>query len=475
MSNTTLLNDSDSLVEIKLDNATEGLKPQFVNMLQSLYLKSRDNALQVSNFLCSMKVESNLSVGHRKNFVFVLCKLSNHCNHLSYEQMSRDNIISFLESHRKLEASDPLHKWIGTYNLYSTLLTRFFKWLYYPNIESNKRQKPKVIQNIPRLKRKEQSVYKPTDLWTSEDDVLFLRYCPSKRDRCYHMISRDTSCRPHEILNLRIKDIMFKSANDRQYAEVLINGKTGTRHIPLINSLPYLKDWLEDHPQHGNPNAPLICGYKKSMGRFIFPYTMNKIYHYYQRGLFTNLASESHPDTPPEDKQKIRELLKKPWNPYIRRHSALTEKSKMLKEHVLRQHAGWSGRSQMHLKYLHYYGNESSESILEAYGIITKNQEIVDKLKPKQCPNCNEPNKPDSKFCAKCRMVLSYDAYQETIDEQKEKQDKLTLVETKVNKMELLVEKFMESILENKDQQYTNTVTQSLFSSGILRRADRIE
>jgi hypothetical protein len=54
----------------------------------------------------------------------------------------------------------------------------------------------------------------------------------------------------------------------------------------------------------------------------------------------------------PEDKPRIKELLKKPWNPYILRQSSLTEKSKILKEHVLRQHAGWSGDSQMHLKYL---------------------------------------------------------------------------------------------------------------------------
>lgn len=75
------------------------------------------------------------------------------------------------------------------------------------------------------------------------------------------------------------------------------------------------------------------------------------------------------PNVLPEDKQRIRELLKKPWNPYIRRHSALTEKSTILKEHVLRQHSGWTPGSQMHLKYLHYFGNESNESLLEAYGI----------------------------------------------------------------------------------------------------------
>jgi hypothetical protein len=54
----------------------------------------------------------------------------------------------------------------------------------------------------------------------------------------------------------------------------------------------------------------------------------------------------------------------------------LTEKSVILKEHILRQYAGWSIRSQMPQKYLHYFGNESSESILQAYGIITKESKI---------------------------------------------------------------------------------------------------
>jgi integrase/recombinase XerD len=256
-----------------------------------------------------------------------------------------------------------------------------------------------------------------------EDDLLFLKYCPSRRDKCYHMISRDTGCRPHEILKLKIKDIVFKvAAGNRQYAEVLVNGKTGSRHIPLINSIPYVKDWLDEHPQQGNPNAPLICGYNKSLGRRLKPGTITRLYESYKTGLFSRIVStESTLDVTHEYRQKIKELLKKPWNPYIRRHSALTEKSTILKEHVLRQYAGWSGRSQMHLKYLHYFGNESTESILEAYGIAPKDQGLTDMLKPKQCLNCNEPNKPDSKFCAKCRMALTYDAYNEIVEEKQDK------------------------------------------------------
>ena len=75
----------------------------------------------------------------------------------------------------------------------------------------------------------------------------------------------------------------------------------------------------------------------------------------------------------------------------------------------------------MHLKYLHYFGNESNDSLLEAYGLVDKGIQ-KDQLRAKQCPNCSEPNKPDSKFCAKCRMVLTYDAYSETIEEKQSKE-----------------------------------------------------
>jgi hypothetical protein len=264
--------------------------------------------------------------------------------------------------------------------------------------------------------------------------LLLLKYCPSKRDKCYHAISRDSSARPHEILKLKIRDIVFKTTGNYQYAEVLMNGKTGTRPIPLIDSIPYLKDYLDhEHPQPTNPNSPLICGTGKGLGRHIQPTRIAEIYDEYKKEIFPKLLES--PNVLPEDKQKIRELLKKPWNPYIRRHGALTEKSTILKEHVLRQHAGWSGSSQMHLKYLHYFGNESNESLLEAYGIVAKGQQL-DQLRPKQCPNCSEPNKPDSKFCAKCRMVLTYDVYNETIEEKQDKDKEVQSLKEQILSMQ---------------------------------------
>ncbi len=261
------------------------------------------------------------------------------------------------------------------------LFLKFFKWLYYPSKAPKERPIPKVMRHIPLLKRKEQSIYKPDDLWSQEDDRIFLQYCPDKRIQCYHAISRDTSARPSEILRLRVKEIKFKLAGDKTYAEISVNGKTGSRIIPLFNAIPYIKDWLNSHPQRGNPNALFIPSMNRATtGRKLTLLSLNLIYREYQKKRFPRLLDDEN--IPIEDKNKIRELLKKPWNPYIRHHTGLTEKSKMkqINEHQLRQLAGWSPRSQMHLKYIHYFGNEASESLLEAYGITTKQQELAKPL-----------------------------------------------------------------------------------------------
>jgi integrase/recombinase XerD len=475
---TTSTSSDNIIIKTKIENATEGLSPSCFNDLYNRILpasRGKENALTICNYISSIKSETNPSDHYRKDTIILLYNLSTFFKNAKlFKEITREDLLSFLDSYRKIESIDPLHKWIGTYNTYRINLMRFFKWLYFPDVEQKKRPKPSIIENIPQLKRKEKSIYKPTDLWTLEDDLLFLKYCPNPRDRCYHAMSRDSAARPHELLKLRIKDVVFKLTpdNKKQYAEILVNGKTGTRHIPLINSIPYIKDWITNHhPQAGNPNSILLCGLGKSLNRAIVVRSLHRIYQNYKNKFFPKLLDNNNPNVPPEDKQKIRELLKKPWNPYIRRHSSLTEKSGILKEHHLRQFAGWSPGSNMHLKYLHYFGNESNDSILEAYGIITKDKQLSEALKPKQCPNCNEPNKPDSKFCANCRMVLTYDAYNETLEGQKQKDDKIDSLENTVNTMQSTLEKLIVGLSKTRDHQQFNTVVQSLFSSGVLKTA----
>jgi hypothetical protein len=166
---------NNPLLDSKIQTAVEGLGSWFLKLVNNM---SSVNVIITIDFVSAMKIECNLSDSHKKNFVIILSKLSSFFENKHFKDITRDNVLQFLDRFHKSESSDPLHKWIGTYNLYRVLLVRFFKWLYYPDIEQNKRQKPTVIQNIPQLRRKEQSIYKPSDLWTwtEQDHLIFLRY-----------------------------------------------------------------------------------------------------------------------------------------------------------------------------------------------------------------------------------------------------------------------------------------------------------
>src|SRR5215813_12943330 len=428
-------------LEKKIILATEGFMTKFSESTLRDKL-SKENAFVVADYIIAMKREINPRLNYIKSTIQFLSELSRSIGvQEHFVDMTRNDILFYLDKCRKSENEDPLHKWISSYNLKRIILMRFFKWLYYPNIASPKRRnelsleenKPECILGIPQLKRKEISCYKPTDMWTQEDDLLFLKWVTNKRDRCYHTMARDLSARPHEILNLKIKDIVFKAVDKYQYAEVLVNGKTGTRHIPLIQSIPYIKDWLSNHPSRNNPKSPLFVGLgRRSMGKQLTVNGLYNIYKDYKEEFFPKLLE----DETATAEDKIKALLAKPFNPYIRRHSALTEKSVKLKFNTLNQHAGWSMNSNMAQKYIHYYGNESSESLLEAYGIVTKEKVPIDTLNPKICPNCNEGNTQDAKFCSKCKMIMSFEGYQEALESQKEKEEELEVMKDQFNTMQ---------------------------------------
>jgi hypothetical protein len=151
-------------------------------------------------------------------------------------------------------------------------------------------------------------------------------------------------------------------------------------------------------------------------------------------------------------------MLTKPWNLYVFRHSALTEKSQFLTEAVLRSHAGWTMNSSMPRVYIHL-SDESSKILLQKKGLIRKGDtRTTEGLKSRQCPNCSEPNRQDVKFCFHCRMVLSYDSYRETLDTQKEKEDKLTRIEQRFELMQSEFENLISAISSVGEPSKTSAV-----------------
>jgi len=323
------------------------------------------NAAAICDHILAEQTQHNIKASTAESKVKSLLWLSKYLNDKPFEQISKQDILSYLNSLRKPTSIDPQQKWIGSYNNRLRYYAKFFRWLYNKEEpDHRKRISPPCIQGLRQLPRQEKSSYKPSDLWDSREHAVFLKYCPSTRDRCYHAMANDMSARPHEILNLKIKDIIFRSTDEGiHYAEVLIRGgKTKPRTLPIIDSLPHLKEWLQQHPTGGNTDSWLFVSLADAnIGKKLNRDSLLAKYQYqYKAVYFPRLLQDQTVGEP--DKAVIRNMLTKPWNLYVFRHSALTEKSQILTESTLRDHAGWTMTSKMPTVYLHYFGRVRKEA-----------------------------------------------------------------------------------------------------------------
>ena len=141
------------ILERRIEEITAGLPSSFANHLCS-----------TGEDIAAVKNEVNLSDNYRRDLIESLARFSKYNDNKPFKVLTRSNVIAFLESLHKTETQDPMHRWIGIYNLFRIYLLRFFKWFYYPDIEPNKRPKPTIVENLARLKRKEKSIYKPSDI-----------------------------------------------------------------------------------------------------------------------------------------------------------------------------------------------------------------------------------------------------------------------------------------------------------------------
>ncbi len=455
-------------LDTKIQHITEYQRPYIRRMLTSMAKRTTQNVVIICDYITCEQNEINIKESTKEGKIKCLASLSNFLAHKSYRDMTKQDTLNFLNSLKKPEASDPNHKSIGTYNGRQMILSKFFRWLYNPDeSDVRKRVNPPCMNGVRRLPRKELSPYKPSDLWTDEENSIFLKYCPVKRDRAFHAMAIDTSTRPHELLNLKIEDIVFKKASSGiQYAEIVVAGKTKSRTLPLIASIPYVKEWIQEHPLRSNPKSWLFVSYSRQnrFGQLTRDGLLKRYEEQYRNRYFHNLLDKSY--VPERDKAFIRNLLTKPWNLYVFRHSALTQKSKILKESTLRDHAGWTVTSKMPQVYIHYFGTESSNSLLEAYGIVTPESTKKSPLKA-DCPNCMESNTIDARFCASCKMVLKYDTYTDTLEEQKRKESEIQLMKDNFQKEAIMMHEEIKREIKLQVAQLFTKIKPEIIREGI--------
>ncbi|KKK45909.1 hypothetical protein LCGC14_1079550 [marine sediment metagenome] len=277
---------------------------------------------------------------------------------------TKEDILRYLNS-EKLNRLE-----ISTQNLYKRFLKKFFRWY---GIEDSFLQKIK--------KRREQiKEIRKSDLVSLQNVKTMLNNIDNLQYKCLLISCYETAARIDEIRNIRIEDI----TQYEQYASIFIGvSKTQQRSLPIVQSIPYINQWLNNHPLKQNKKAYLfMTKYKGS-------------YQQYSRtGLYLII-------------KKCGKSLDKKIFPHLFRHSRLTELAKYLTEAELCRFAGWRIGSRQVRRYVHLSQEDVENKILSIHGIKPLRQpEQKTILELIKCPRCTYENSSLDKYCSRCGSVL---------------------------------------------------------------------
>ena len=232
--------------------------------------------------------------------------------------------------------------------------------------------------------------------------------------------------------------------------------------MSVYHSYPYFLEWINHHPTPTDPTAFLFRSYEHHNRYRNIPLSTHALTANYRRLktiFFPRLLTNDK--IPENDKIIIKTLLQKPWNPYVRRHTSLTEKVSKVNEFNLRQHAGWVKTSQMINRYTHELGDTSNDAILNSvFGIETKKDSTDSKLKPIQC-TCGTSNRHDALYCIneKCKRLPSLEGYNAVIEESKKEKE---LIESRIEDAKKETEQKFISQLETMQQKLIKEMNEKM-------------
>src|SRR5918992_4736218 len=106
--------EENPLFEQRLNNALDGLESYYYDHLKNKI--SQPNVLVIANYILAMKVETNLTINTKRGVVTSLKLVSQYNNNKPFKEMTKEDILAFLDNYRKPDIEDPTHQWIGTYN-----------------------------------------------------------------------------------------------------------------------------------------------------------------------------------------------------------------------------------------------------------------------------------------------------------------------------------------------------------------------
>jgi integrase/recombinase XerD len=321
----------------------------------------------------------NLSDSRIRKYLFQFKRLAELFNY-TFTDASREDIEDLIIEVKKYEDWKP-----STKRDYRIGIRKFYTVL--SDNHNGKGDFPDKVEWISTA-RKEKNRKDPEEILTKEEIRKLAQATWNKRDEAFILALYESGCRIGEFLPLKIKHFEI----DKHGAKISVKGKTGSRRIRIVTSVPAIKSWLENHPKSDDPEA------------FIWTSRQTK-------------SNPNYKDRHLHDKTVRRRLRKiadkaditKKVNPHAFRHARATHLASELTMAQMTEYFGWSPGSSVPSRYIHLSGRDMDDAILELNGVDTKEEEEDDLVENYECPSCEAKVSPASMFCYECGSPLDTD------------------------------------------------------------------
>ena len=252
---------------------------------------------------------------------------------------------------------------------------QFLKWF----VEEHKRPDYNDLIKTIKITRKP-SDKNPSDLLTEEEIFKMIEVADNDRDKAIIAVLHESGCREGELVSSQLKHIKF--TNDCIFL-TFPTGKTGTRTVPLIASITYLRKWCDLHPLKGDSGAPLWTTLRKKDSKYK-AITEDSVLH-----IVHKLAERAD--------------IQKRCYPHLFRHTCATDLSQDLNESQMKEFLGWKQSSNMPSVYVHLSGQNIENAIRAKHGLVEQK-----KAEPKiqRCPRCHVVVSKNIESCDKCGTAL---------------------------------------------------------------------
>lgn len=237
---------------------------------------------------------------------------------------------------------------------------------------------------------------KPGDMLDWNDDVIpMVEEANHERDAAAIALQFDAGLRGFEFSDLTVGDI-----SDHDHGlQITVDGKQGRRTVLLIPSVPYVRDWLDEHPAPDDRNAPLWSKLE----------TPEEISYRMLTKMFKKPAE--------------RAAVEKPVTlTNFRKSSASYHASKGLNQAHLEKRYGWVTGSDAASRYIKVFAKEADHELAKLHGLDVEEDE-TDSIGPIKCPRCGYQEKREAHFCSRCGQAMRAEAAAEVQDAEEKVKD----------------------------------------------------